>query len=79
MSSKSRNPINFTVSEFVCIECGKEGMPIPRKANKQREKGHLKKLYCIHCQKETNHKEKRQFDNESIEEIKESILNGKNN
>ena len=45
------------ISKFYCIQCGKEGMPIFRRGNQRREKGHLKKLYCLNCQKEVNHAE----------------------
>ena len=53
---------HFTISTFKCTECGKEGIPISRKQNNQRESGHLKKIYCVHCKKETNHVEIREFD-----------------
>lgn len=44
-------------SWFMCTKCGKEGIALPRKTCKQREPGHLKKLYCIYCREETNHAE----------------------
>lgn len=53
---------HFTVNTFKCTVCGKEGIPISRKQSNQREFGHLKKIYCIHCKKETNHVEIREFD-----------------
>ena len=53
---------HFTISTFKCTECGKEGIPISRKQSNQRESGHLKKIYCVHCKKETNHVEIREFD-----------------
>ena len=62
MSSRSRNTITFTVSDFYCTVCGCKGIPIPRKASKQRKKGHLKKLFCLSCKEETNHVEVRPFD-----------------
>lgn len=37
-------------SIFVCPECGLE-LPIPRNHGKQREKGHIKDLYCPICNK----------------------------
>jgi len=43
-------------SRFFCTYCGHEGIPIVRTTGQQREAGHLKKLYCIHCG-ETNHVE----------------------
>lgn len=45
------------ISRFFCCECGKEGIPIVRKSCAKRESGHLKKLFCIFCGKETNHAE----------------------
>lgn len=53
---------HFTISNFRCVDCGNIGIPISRKQSSQREAGHLKKLYCIHCRKETNHEEIRGFD-----------------
>lgn len=44
-------------SDFFCVHCGKRGIPVWRKKGKAREDGHLKKLYCIYCGKETNHAE----------------------
>ena len=37
---------NFLPSDFYCTECGRKGIPIIRIAGKEREAGHLKKLYC---------------------------------
>ena len=37
-------------SIFVCPECGLE-FPIPRYHGKQRERGHIKDLYCPTCNK----------------------------
>lgn len=55
---------NFTVSNLYCVKCGNKGIPVPRKMSKQREEGHLKKMYCVHCMMETNHLEYREFDND---------------
>ena len=49
-------------SRFFCTCCGKEGIPIWRKTHRQKQKDHLKKLYCLHCKLETNHREVRQYD-----------------
>lgn len=43
--------------EFYCVKCGNRGIPIARNEAAQRGKGHLKKLYCIHCKQEVNHYE----------------------
>lgn len=56
----SRNQ-EITTSEFYCTKCGHKGIPIARKAGKQREAGHLKKLYCLNCKEEVNHAEIRPF------------------
>lgn len=40
---------------FFCTNCGKEGLPLPRRVSHQHEKGHLKKLYCPWCKQEFNH------------------------
>lgn len=46
--------MNMTISDFYCTQCGNKTLMLPRKKNKQRESGHLKKLFCIYCQKENN-------------------------
>ena len=51
----------ITKSDFYCTKCGKKGIPIARKVGKQREAGHLKRLFCLTCQEETNHAEVRPF------------------
>ena len=43
------------INDFYCTQCGNKGIPIPRKRGSEREAGHLKKLFCLRCQKETNH------------------------
>lgn len=48
------------VHNFICLECGKKGIPVPRKEHRLREKGHIKNLYCIYCKKETQHIEVRE-------------------
>ena len=42
------------VSDFYCTQCGSLGLPIIRTANHTREPGHLKRFFCLHCQKECN-------------------------
>lgn len=56
---RKQNMIN--TSEFYCIFCGQKGIPIMRRRGNEREAGHLKKLYCVYCQKETNHVECKPF------------------
>ena len=41
--------------EFYCVKCGNKGIPVFRTKNK--EIGHLKKLWCMQCKQETNHAE----------------------
>ena len=43
--------------DFYCTSCGNKGIPVIRDKQKIREQGHLKKLYCIYCNKECNHAE----------------------
>lgn len=51
----------ISTSEFYCTCCGSRGIPIARKAGRQREAGHLKKLYCLNCKREVNFAEVRPF------------------
>lgn len=48
---------DFAISRMFCCSCGQEGIGIPRPSGRYREAGHLKKLYCIHCNKVWNHVE----------------------
>lgn len=57
------NRRNFTISEMYCKECNSIAT-VPRKKNKQREKGHVKDLWCIHCKAITKHTERRVMDHE---------------
>ena len=52
----SRNK-RIILDDFYCTQCHKKGIPIPRLPGGEREAGHLKKLWCIYCGKETNHVE----------------------
>ena len=45
------------INEFYCINCGNKGIDLARKKGHQHKVGHLKKLYCIHCQTTCNHYE----------------------
>ena len=47
----------ITDNEFYCVICGNHGLPVIRQKGKEREAGHLKKLFCLNCGKETNHAE----------------------
>jgi hypothetical protein len=70
--------------DFYCMNCGRAGIPVFRKAGKEREKFHRKRLYCPWCKKECNHIEVRneseklefiqQFNEGAFqEELKESL------
>jgi len=69
--------MNMSQSRFFCTECGKEGVPIMRKMGQQRESGHLKKLYCIYCQKEVNHVEIKELGNYTLEDFKKEFEAGR--
>lgn len=47
---------NSITHDFYCTQCGTKGIPLYR-ANHTRERGHLKKLYCLSCGCQTNHAE----------------------
>ena len=47
----------ITDNEFYCVKCGRKGLPVIRQRGKEREAGHLKKLFCLNCKIETNHVE----------------------
>lgn len=51
----------MTLSDMYCTQCGQKNIPIPRKISKEREAGHLKKMYCVHCKQEVNMVEIRPF------------------
>lgn len=46
----------MVTSTFVCPECDTE-IPLPREHCTQREKGHIKDLYCPKCKKKQKFKE----------------------
>lgn len=68
---------NYTISRMICTNCGKEGIPIPRKISNAREEGHLKELYCLYCRAYHNHKELRS-DWDEIKAKQEEIINEEN-
>lgn len=65
-----------TISNFYCVRCGNKGIPVARTNRKIREGGHLKKLYCLHCNQETNHAECRGFGQYDYEDFKIEFENG---
>ena len=52
---------NYQISDFYCTQCGNKGIPIVRKKGQDREAGHLKNLFCLHCKTTTNHCEIRPY------------------
>ena len=39
---------------FMCIQCGKLAMTLPRPVGHQHKASHRKRLYCPHCKMEIN-------------------------
>lgn len=69
----------FSISKFYCTQCGREGIPLPRKDGRNREPGHLKRLYCIYCKQEHNFAEVRPYGGYNYEDfIKEFKANNFN-
>lgn len=66
----------YEISSFYCTKCASK-IELPRKSSKKREKGHLKKIYCIHCKEDINHYEVRDNDMDfDLEEFKTKIQEG---
>lgn len=61
---------NIVMSEFYCTQCGTKGLPVWRRRGNEREAGHLKKLYCLKCGKETNHAECKEYTHYQFEDFK---------
>ena len=51
---RSKNTRLQKLSDFYCTYCGHKGIPIFRISGKEREPGHLKKLFCLYCNQERN-------------------------
>lgn len=75
MRKNNREKIN--ISSMYCTKCGKKGIDIHRRAGQEREAGHLKKLFCIYCQEETNHAEIRPFGSYRVEDFEEEFRLGR--
>ena len=41
---------SYNISQFLCPECNNI-IPLPRKTKSEREKGHIKDIYCPWCDK----------------------------
>ena len=63
-------------STFYCTKCGNRGLPVIRRSGAEREAGHLKKLYCIHCKEEWNFAEVRPFGDYNYEDFLVEFRNG---
>lgn len=51
----------MTCSDMYCTQCGKKNIPVQRNAGREREPGHLKRMFCIFCGREVNMVEIRDF------------------
>lgn len=51
MNMSSRYIRTTEIHDFICPIC-KNTIPLPRKKNKRREKGHKKTITCFYCRKE---------------------------
>lgn len=69
--------MNITPSRFFCTRCGKEGIGIFRNIGRQREPGHLKKLYCIYCKDTVNHVEIKENGKYTVEDFEKEFKLGR--
>ena len=73
---------NTVSSDLICSECGVV-MVIPRYMNNEREKYHIKDIYCYKCLKTTKHIEVKNLDivkkeieyKRNLSEIEKKIYN----
>jgi hypothetical protein len=63
-------------NEFYCTCCASKGIPIARKKGKEREAGHLKKLFCLKCKQERNFVECKPFSHYEREDFIFEFENG---
>lgn len=61
MKGRDRLMNKTTMSDMYCTQCGKKNIPVQRRVGREREPGHLKKMWCIYCNKEVNMVEVRDF------------------
>ena len=52
---------NTTCSDMYCTQCGKKNIPIRRNPGREREPGHLKKMWCMYCNKKVNMVEVKEY------------------
>lgn len=53
--------MNLTISDMYCCECHFH-TTVPRKRGQQREKGHIKTMFCPKCKTMKKFKEVREMD-----------------
>ena len=53
--------MNLTISDMYCEKCNFK-TTVPRKRGQQREKGHLKTMFCPRCKEMKRFKEVREID-----------------
>lgn len=58
---RNKSNRNITFSQFYCTQCGNRSFDIPRKVGQERKSGHLKKIWCFHCNAEVNFVEVKPF------------------
>lgn len=68
--------VNVVMSEFYCTSCGQKGLPIWRRKGGEREAGHLKKIFCLKCQREVNHVECKPWTKYDYDNFKEEFEYG---
>lgn len=48
--------LHYVISNFICQECSTV-VPLPRCHGRQRERGHIKDIWCPSCKKESKFRE----------------------
>lgn len=69
MSKRSKDVRHISLSDFYCTCCGNKGIPVFRTVGQEREPGHLKKIFCLYCQKEVNMVEVRSIGKYTLEDF----------
>ena len=64
----------FEEHKFFCLNCGKEGIPLPRRVSHKHKTFHYKKLWCPYCKMEINHIEVSSPEEETI--FKQNFIEG---
>lgn len=69
MARRTKDVRSLMLSNFYCTRCGCKSIPVFRQAGKEREPGHLKKMFCLNCQTETNMAEIRPYGLYNLEDF----------